>query len=117
MNSTHLLLVHTGTIIEEDGLSIGEFCRACDCHAEWIIGLVEESIIEPYGNEIRSWRFSGASLVRALSAFRLQRDLGVNMAGIALTLDLLEEIENLRTQISLMGINENEHKLLSKKSS
>ena len=116
MNPHDLSIVYTGTIIEEDGLTIGELCRACDTHAEWIICLVEESIIEPHGNEIRSWRFSGASLVRALSAFRLQRDLGVNMAGIALALDLLEEIERLRTQISLMGINGNGHKLLRKKS-
>lgn len=100
MNSDDIALVHTGTIIEEDVLTLGELCRACDTHADWIIGLVEESIIEPHGDEIRSWRFSGVSLVRARSALRLERDLGVNLAGIALVLDLREELERLRTQIS-----------------
>jgi chaperone modulatory protein CbpM len=116
MNSHDLSIVYTGTVIEEDGLTIGELCRACDTHAEWIISLVEEGIIDPYGNEIRSWRFSSSCLVRALSAFRLQRDLGINMAGIALALDLMKEIEILHTQISLMGVNGNGHKLLKKKS-
>ncbi|MCX7088570.1 MAG: MerR family transcriptional regulator [Methylococcales bacterium] len=98
MNSHDLLLVHTGTVIEEGSLTLGQLCRACGAHAEWIICLVEESIIEPQGDEIRSWRFSGASLVRARSALRLQRDLGINLAGIALVLDLLEELDNLRAQ-------------------
>jgi hypothetical protein len=38
------------------------------------------------------------------------------MAGIALALDLMKEIEILHTQISLMGVNGNGHKLLKKKS-
>lgn len=106
MNSQNLSLVHTGIVIEDDSLTLGELCRACGTHADWIICLVEESILEPQGNEIRLWRFSGASLVRARSALRLQRDLGVNLAGIALALDLLEERETLRTQIIQMGLNE-----------
>lgn len=100
MNSQDLLLVLTGTVIEEDSLTLGQLCRACGVHADWIISLVEESIIEPQGEDIRLWRFSGASLVRARSALRLQRDLGVNLAGIALALDLIEELESLRTKPS-----------------
>ena len=98
MNTHDLLLVHTGTVIEEDSLTLEELCQACGAHADWIISLVEESIIEPQGNEIQSWRFSGVSLVKARSALRLERDLGVNLAGIALALDLLEELDSLRGQ-------------------
>ncbi|MDD1626218.1 MAG: chaperone modulator CbpM [Methylococcaceae bacterium] len=103
MNSHDLLLVHTGTVIEEDSLTLAQLCRACGVHADWIISLVEESIIEPQGEDIRLWRFSGASLVRARSALRLQRDLGVNLAGIALALDLIEELESLRAHMKTQG--------------
>jgi len=103
MNSNDLLLVHIGTVIEEDTLTLGQLCRACGVHADWIISLVEESIIEPQGEDIRLWRFSGASLVRARSALRLQRDLGVNLAGIALALDLMDELESLRAQMKTQG--------------
>ena len=103
MNSHNLSLVHTGTVIEEDSLTLGQLCRACGVHADWIISLVEESIIEPQGKEMRLWRFSGASLIRTRSALRLQRDLGVNLAGIALALDLIEELESLREQLKMLG--------------
>jgi chaperone modulatory protein CbpM len=102
MNSHDLLLVHIGTVIEEDSLTLGQLCRACGVHADWIISLVEEGIIEPQGEDIRLWRFSGASLVRARIALRIQRDLGVNLAGIALVLDLIEELEGLRAHMKTL---------------
>ena len=103
MNSHDLLLVHIGTVIEEDSLTLGQLCRACGVHADWVISLVEEGIIEPQGEDMRLWRFSGASLVRARSALRIQRDLGVNLAGIALILDLIEELESLRAHLKTQG--------------
>jgi len=103
MNSHDLLLVHIGTVIEEDSLTLGQLCRACGVHADWIISLVEEGIIEPQCEDIRLWRFSGASLVRARIALRIQRDLGVNLAGIALVLDLIEELEGLRAHMKTLG--------------
>ncbi|TAK63205.1 chaperone modulator CbpM [Methylobacter sp.] len=102
MNSHDLLPVHTGTVIEDDSLTLEQLCHACDVQTDWVISLVEESIIEPQGNEIHVWRFSGASLVRVRSALRLQRDLGLNLAGIALALDLMEELEKLRAQLKIV---------------
>lgn len=99
MNSHDLTLVHNAELIDDDSLTLGQLCRACDVHADWVINLVEESIIEPHGDDLRLWRFSGASLIRVRSAYRLQRDLGVNLAGIALILDLIEEIDGLRTKL------------------
>lgn len=91
----------TGTVIDERvELSIDELCRACSGSTEWVIELVEEGILEPTSRERRTWRFSGTSLHRARAARRLQRDLQVNMAGVALALDLLEEIESLRERLS-----------------
>jgi chaperone modulatory protein CbpM len=101
MNSDNLLLIHTGTIIEDDPLTLGQLCRACGTHADWVISLVEEGIIEPDGRELSLWRFSGVSLVRVRSALRLQRDLGINLAGVGLALDLIEELEKLRKQLNI----------------
>ena len=103
MNSHDLLPVHTGTVIEHDSLTLEQLCDACGVHTDWVISLVEESIIEPHGDQIQMWRFSGTSLMRVHSAQRLQHDLGINIAGIALALDLMEELENLRAQLKIMG--------------
>jgi chaperone modulatory protein CbpM len=42
------------------------------------------------------WRFSGTALRRTRLALRLERDLELNLAGVALALDLMEEVERLR---------------------
>ncbi len=54
------------------------------------------------GMKYRYGVFQETCLVRVRSALRLHRDLGVNLAGIALALDLMEELENLRSQLKIM---------------
>ena len=44
------------------------------------------------------WRFHGTEVRRARIALRLERDLGINVAGVALVLELLEELEQLRRE-------------------
>jgi len=53
----------------------------------------------PEGTAPERWRFPGMQLRRARVAVRLQRDLGVNTAGAALALQLLDEIEALRARL------------------
>lgn len=89
-----------GIIIEDKmEFSLGELSRICAVSAEWIISLVEEGILEPVNITSKQWRFSGVCLRRVQVAQRLQRDLGVNLAGAALVLQLLEEIEILLTRL------------------
>ena len=89
-----------GILIDEQILiSLGDICRACSRHAEWVIELVDEGVLEPTGPSPEQWHFSPAALQRALVAARLQRDLGINLAGVALALDLLDEINTLRARL------------------
>ena len=90
----------TGIIIEEEvRLSLRELCDACAVHAEFITDLVDEGVIEPSGFDKSHWCFSGISLHRIRAAKRLQQDLGINLAGVALALDLLDEMQLLHTQL------------------
>ncbi|HSM30648.1 MAG TPA: chaperone modulator CbpM [Woeseiaceae bacterium] len=89
-----------GTILEEEVvLSLAEVCRASRLSAERVIEMAEEGIVEPVGSSPERWRFHGASLRRVRCARRLEEDLGVNTAGIALVLDLLDELEQLRARL------------------
>lgn len=91
----------TGVILEDQvELTLAEVSRSCAVHAQYIIELVEEGVLAPIGREQRAWRFSGSQVRRASIALRLQRDLGVNLAGVALALDLLEELNGLRARIA-----------------
>jgi len=100
MNSDEMPPQLSGIILEEQTeLTLADLCRACAVHAEYIIELVEEGVLVPAGDEPVCWRFTGVHMRRATVALRLQRDLGVNLAGVALALQLLDEIEALRARI------------------
>jgi chaperone modulatory protein CbpM len=84
----------TGQILEEQSeFSITEFCTLCAVEERQVVELVEEGVIST--TSVTQWRFSGDALRRARISLRLQRDLGVNPAGTALVLDLLERIDLL----------------------
>lgn len=95
-----IISVLTGELIDDDvELSLAELCRACQIPAERILEFIDEGIIEPYGSEPAQWRFYGIGIRRIRCAIRLQHDLGINLSGVALALDLLEEITVLRRRL------------------
>ncbi len=90
----------TGILLDEQvELSLHDLCHACSTSTEWIVELVDEGVLEPIGHEQAHWRFSGPSLLRARAAMRMQQDLQINLAGVALALDLMEEIETMRERL------------------
>ena len=89
---------------EESSLTLDEMCHACGVQSQWVIELVDEGILEPAGNELAQWNFSGSSLHRARTVCRLQQDLGINIAGAALVLDLMDGITVLRARASLLEL-------------
>jgi len=94
----------SGDVLGEDvELTLVELCRTCQLPAEQVYELVDEGIIEPLGREPARWRFRWTSVHRVRCALRLQRDLGVNLAGAALALDLLEELDSLRARLRRSG--------------
>jgi chaperone modulatory protein CbpM len=93
----------TGIVPEEPTeLTLAEVCRACAVQTEFIVELVEEGVLAPVGPEPERWRFTYTHLRRVRVASRLQHDLGVNLAGAALALELLEEIEALRARLQVL---------------
>lgn len=77
--------------------SLAELCSACSVSEEVVLEIVAEGIIEPSGSERAHWRFSGWAVARVHRVIRLQQDFGVNLPGAALALDLLEELDRLRS--------------------
>ncbi|AGS40327.1 MAG: chaperone modulator CbpM [Cycloclasticus pugetii] len=80
-------------------LSLDDLCQACSSSNEWVIELVQEGILEPQGQRQTQWQFSARCLQKAHAAMRLQRDLDINLSGIALALDLLDEIDSLKSRL------------------
>jgi len=80
---------------EGDLVSLADLCRSCTVEIQTVTTLVSEGILEPRGSDVEHWQFSVGSLRRVKTVIHLQRDLGVNLAGAALALDLLDRIAEL----------------------
>ncbi|HTE41899.1 MAG TPA: chaperone modulator CbpM [Steroidobacteraceae bacterium] len=83
-----------------DSFDSGEFVAIARIEHGQLAILVEIGILEPNGSE--PWRFEHRDLRRLRSAQRLVRDLGVNLAGAALILDLLDERAELSARIAML---------------
>jgi chaperone modulatory protein CbpM len=88
-----------GTLFDESVLlTLEDLSRMCATPEQHIVEFVEEGVLEVI--EVSAeWHFTGAALRRARMALRLERDLEVNLAGVALALNLMEELEQLRREL------------------
>ncbi|MCU1749138.1 chaperone modulator CbpM [Pseudomonas sp. 6D_7.1_Bac1] len=79
-------------------LDMAEFCEVTDLSAAYVIEIVEHGILEPQGALPKDWRFNDYELTVAKRAAKLRRDLELEWEGVALALDLLEEVQQLRAE-------------------
>jgi chaperone modulatory protein CbpM len=103
MSDSHFSVTHGVLVEEEVQFTLVELSRACRADIGQLVALVEEGVLTPSGDGPQRWRFGGVTLRRARAALRLTRDLELSPAGTALVLDLLDEIETLRSQLRRLG--------------
>jgi len=84
------------TVVVE--LDMKQFCQASDMPAAYVIEIVEHGILEPQGRKPEEWLFDDHALITARRAARLQRELALEWEGVALALDLLDELEQVRAE-------------------
>jgi len=95
--------IYSGYILEDDSqLTLRQLCDVCTVRVDYIIKLVDEGLIEPSGEKKSHWCFDGVTIKRVQQAKRLQNDLGINTAGVALAIELMDEINLLRAQLIKM---------------
>jgi chaperone modulatory protein CbpM len=94
---THLL---NGELIGEgEWITVTEICRLCRIDATAVEELAELGLLVPRGSVAGEWEFPAAALPRLRIVGRLMRDLGVNVSGAALAVELLEAQRELERQI------------------
>lgn len=84
---------------EQRQITLDELSQLCGVQTSLILELVEEGVLEPVDMQSGRWSFTGTSIRRVQVAVRLQRDLEVNAAGVALALELLDELVELRRRL------------------
>ncbi len=105
MNAKKVNIVSGYILEEESALTLAELCWKCQTSAETIIRMVDHGVIAPVeDNGSRQWHFHRGALVRIDKALRLKHDLGINLAGVTLALELLDEIDSLRVQLQVRNL-------------
>ena len=88
-------MVSAEIVDEKMEITIVELCQSCAVDAEIVEAMIDEGIIEPTRKRDEGWCFALSTVKQTRIAVRLQRDLGVNLAGAALAIELLERLEQL----------------------
>lgn len=92
------------TVLDEDMTwGMTEICTICRVDHQLVFEMVDEGVLTPEGLSPETWRFDAVAIKRIQVTRRLQHDLGVNLPGAALALDLLEELEELRNRLRQIG--------------
>ena len=99
MNESRLSALRGSVVEDELTFTTVELSRAVPADEASIELWVSEGVLQPSGGSREHWRFSGRALSRVRVAMRLTRDLELNASGVALALDLLDEIEALEAQL------------------
>lgn len=84
------------------GLTLQELAQAIGQDDQWVILLVQADILSVDSAEPTQWRFLGEHVSRARRAYRLHRDFEAGLPAVALMLDMLDELQQLRQQVSYL---------------
>jgi len=79
--------------------TVYEVSELCDVTLERVVAFVEFGVLHPQGRRLEEWRFPSHAILQARRAQRLQRDLELDLAGLALVMELLEDIAELRREV------------------
>lgn len=103
MNDNESVYLQGDVVEAHVGFTLVELCRISGASSDDLTRWVEEGVFEPQGVRIEEWRFSGTCVRRAITAQRLTADLELNAPGVALALDLLDQIDALRARLARYG--------------
>ncbi len=79
-------------------LTLTELCHRVSLPEHAVIEIVEVGIVEPVAGSSRTWRFDNQTVVVVSRAARLHEELALDWPGVALALELLDEIDTLRRE-------------------
>jgi DNA-binding transcriptional MerR regulator len=71
-------------------------------HPELVDVFVRYQLVEPIVHTSSCPLFPTSSIERLKRILRLRHEMGVNLAGISVILDMAEQIENLETDLEML---------------
>jgi chaperone modulatory protein CbpM len=84
---------------EGDWIAVSEICHLCRLDLEAVLELAQLGIVSSRERKPGEWQVAATALPRLRVASRLMQDLGVNVSGAALALELLEAQRELEKRL------------------
>jgi len=84
---------------EDDWIAANEICQLCRLDLESVLELAQLGIVSSRERAPGEWQVAVTALPRLRVAGRLMQDLGVNVSGAALALELLEAQRELEKRL------------------
>ena len=85
-------------IMDDRSFDLIHFAEACGQSPEWVMQLIEHGIL-PNRSTTPTSTFLGEDISRAQRAYRLQRDFDASFSAVAMMLDLIDEVQELRREV------------------
>lgn len=99
---SHTSLI-TGVLVDETTtITYVELCRKYPLPEAWLLELFEQGLIEHDAKKIEQVVFDPRTIQKILSAHRLKTDLGVNVPGAVMILELLDKIDAMRQELEIL---------------
>ena len=84
-------------------VSFDELCQCVSISEAQIVDLIEQGVVRPEaGRRQEEWRFSHFALTVVSKADRLHHQLAIDWSDMPLVLEMLEELDQLRTENAML---------------
>lgn len=95
--------VFIGTLLEETyTLTYVEVCQKYNIPEALLDEMMQQGLFQEESDTLKKNQFSAHELKRIESAFRLHRDLDINLPGVVLAIELLEKIARMEEELQIM---------------
>ncbi len=84
---------------EDDWIRVETLLGLCDLTLDAVVELAELGVVSPRGVAPSEWQIPAAALPRLRTMSRLMHDLGVNVSGAALAVELIETRRQLERRV------------------
>ncbi len=92
-----------GMLIEEsETITYTEVCHKYNIPKKLLVEMMEHGLFSNKSMHVEQLNLNQKELRRIESAFRLHRDLGINLPGVVLAIELLEKIEKLDNELHIL---------------
>lgn len=92
-------IIEAHVLGEGDWIGATEICQLCRLNVEAVLELAALGMVQPRETGPGHWEVPASALPRLRVVGRLMHDLGVNVSGAALAVELLEAQRDLESRI------------------